>query len=188
MDKNHIFQFVIETTKENFETSQQSIFSHESYDPYSEDLENIENLLDENRFEEVIKYNNINILLSPRAHLYKSFALRQLGEESNAKSEVILAHKILEGISLTGEGTQEKPFVVTRISDEKDFLTYLEEQFSGQSLQHSEDKIYDVINTVSQKEIYFDITVPYQKMMNLINNQVEKPTNTKTKKWWQFWK
>lgn len=128
------FKFIMETTKENFSKSQRDVFSNNEYNPYSEDLNYLEELLDEEKFQDAVEYNTVNILLSPRAHLYKNYALTQLKKEDGAKAEMIIALKILECISLTGIGTKDEPYVITRISDEKDFLNYLEEEFSSQSL------------------------------------------------------
>lgn len=166
-----IFSFIRETNKENFLQAQSIIINHEDYDPYSEDLNILENLLDEEQYSEVINYNDINIMLSPKAHLYKSYALQQIGNEKDARMETIIAHKILEGISLTGDGTLEFPYIVTRISDERDFLRYLEEESKMQSLIKSNDKTIDLLECVSGKQFHFDITNSFKRMQNLIDNR-----------------
>jgi len=189
------FNFIPNTTKENFINSQNEIFSSTKYNPYSEDLNIMENLLDENNFQKVTEYNNINTLLSPRAHLYKNYALEKLSREKDSKSELIFAEKIMEGICITGNGSKTLPYIVTRISDEKDVLSYLQEEFISQNLVKDNGKIYDLINCKSGNEIYFDITTPYLKMQSLMNNgEIELPFKTKKKsknsapkKWWKFW-
>jgi len=190
---DQFFNFISETTKENFQSAQQEVFSDNAYNPYSDDLDLIEELLDENKFDEAVNYLSVNVLLSARAHLYKNYALTQLGKEKEAQAELIFAHKILEGISLTGDGTLVKPYLITRISDEKDFLSYLEEVFARQSLVSDNGHFYDVIVTQSERRIYFDITTPYLKMQNLMDDGKMQLSFldeqvVKEKKWWQFWK
>lgn len=165
------FKFTTETTKENFSKSQQLIFSENDYDPYSDDLSNMEQLLDEGKFQEVVDYGSINILLSPRAHLFKNYALRQLKKVKEAQIEMRLSSKILQCIKLSGAGTKEEPYLITRISDEKDFLDFIHDRLAKQSLFSENDKYYDLITTISKKEIYFDITIPYLKLSSILHKQ-----------------
>ena len=187
------FKFITETTKENFLASQQIVFSDETYNPYSDDLNILEQQLGNDEFEEVIEYVSVNILLSPRAHFCKHYALTELGDEEGAKAELILGQKILEAISLTGNGTKEMPYLITRMSDERDLLAYLDEEFASQSLVADNNRFYDLITTQSGNEIYFDITTSYSKMQNMVDDE-EMDLSFLTgelvpeKKWWQFWK
>ena len=161
------FKFITETTKENFFRSQRAVQMSDDYDPYSDDLDKMTKLLDANQLEETVAFNTVNIILSPRAHLYKSFALEQLGRAEEAKSESILAQKIMEGISISGYGTMRYPYFVTQISDERDFLMYLKEEFASQELMQGENVVFDKITCKSGKNIYFDITIPYLRLQKL---------------------
>ena len=189
---NNFFQFIADTTKENFEFAQQFIMNHNDYDPYSDDLDQMDKLLEAGKLEETLSFNTINSILSPRAHINKSYALDQLDNQQDANSEIILAQKIMEGISLTGYGTKEAPYVVTRITDEQDFLMFKQERFKSQQLVRNNDRIMDLITCQSGTAYYFDITVPYQRMQSLMgipnSNTNEAPKQRETKKWWQFWK
>ncbi len=188
------FNFILNTTKENFTKSQKEVFSDKDYNPYSNDLEIIEDLLDKSEFNKAVEYNNINILLSPRAHFYKNYALEKLNREKDSKSELIFGQKILEGICSTGNGTKEDPYIVTRISDERDVLSYLQEERLSQALVQENGKHLDLLNCKSGNEIYFDITVPYTKMQELMDKgkiNLFDPTKSgisnSNKKWWKFW-
>jgi hypothetical protein len=195
MDKD-FFSFVTDTTKENFLAARAKVLADGEYDPYSDDLAKLEKLLDEGKWEEVAATGDINTLLSPRAHLIKQFACSKLDRADAAKAELILAHKILEGIDLTGDGTADYPYIITRVSDERDFLQYIDEQFAGQGLVDMGGKKMDVIRTAAGREIYFDITDCFSRMQVLmgqgrhgLEQLLGKPTNARpTKKWWQFWK
>lgn len=187
------FKFLSETTKENFLAAQQVVFSDESYNPYSEDLNILEEQLDNDEFEEVVKCVSVNILLSPRAHFYKNYAYTKLGNEDGSNAELFLGQKILEAISLSGNGTIEMPYLITRMSDERDLLAYLDETFASQSLVAENNRFYDLITTQSGNRIYFDITTSYTKMQNLVDDgemdlSFLTDETVNEKKWWQFWK
>lgn len=193
---DNFFDFILDTTLENFTASQQTIFNHPDYNPYAEDLSTIRGFLDKNELNKAVEFNSINIMLSPRAHLFKQYALEQMNRPKEAQAELILAQKILEGISLTGEGTKEKPYRVTSVSDERDMLNYFEETFAGQSLLRDNGRFLDLIQCQSGEEVYFDITTPYLRMQKLLDSGVmESPIAKKSppngagqKKWWEFWK
>ncbi|WP_452598660.1 DUF4919 domain-containing protein [Pontimicrobium sp. MEBiC01747] len=192
------FNFISETTKENFVNAQNAVKLHPAYNPYSEDLSIMEDLLDEKKFQEAADYSSINVLLSPRAHLYKNYALGQLNNVKDAESELFFAQKIMEGIETTGDGSEEYPYIVTRVSDERDLLNYLQEKFISQRLVNKNNQYFDLINCESGTELYFDITEPYLKMQQLMNDgEIKTPFNikqesnkntvSKPKKWWKFW-
>lgn len=190
------FDFILDTTLENFTYSQQIIFNHPDYHPYSEDLSILKGYLDKNQFSKAIAFDSINTLLSPRAHLFKHYALEKMNIPKDAEAELIFAQKIMEGISLTGDGTMEKPYRVTSVSDERDMLNYFEEVFAGQSLLSDHGRFIDLIQCRSERDLYFDITTPYLRMQKLMDSGVmESPISKKSqqngagqKKWWEFWK
>ncbi len=161
------FKFISETTKENFMRSQKAVQMSDDYDPYSDDLDKMTQLLDANKLEETVDFSTVNVILSPRAHLYKSFALEQLGRKEEAKSETILAQKIMEGISITGYGSLRYPYFITQISDERDFLMYLKEEFESQELMTGDSVVFDKITCKSGRMVYFDITIPYLRLQKL---------------------
>lgn len=195
--KEQFINFIKNPTKESFLELRTFIINHDDYEPYSEDIKNINNLLLQNNFREVAQYASVNIILSPRAHMYKSFAYRKLNDEKGAEIESTIGQTILEGIHLTGNGTLEKPYLVTRIDDERDFLTYLEEVFASQALINDDEKSYDCITTASGKNIYFDITDCFKKMTFQFSNReinmddflknLKPEVVVKQKPWWKFW-
>jgi hypothetical protein len=190
------WEFVANTNKENFLHSMNRVCTNEDYDPYSDDLSQLEILMDEGKLEEAVAANNINLLLSPRAHMVKHIAYTQLGKKQEADAELLLAHKILECMAQTGDGTAENPYQVIRITDERDMLLYLEEESASQGLVVQGDKKMDLIRTLSGKELYFDISACFTRMQalmsqgrynmqKLLEQAQEQPPK---RKWWQFWK
>ena len=187
-----VFEFLADPTKETFLKCRELVINDPEYDPYSEDLENIRNLLNEGKFEEVIQYVNVNILLSPRAHIYKYFAYKELGDEKGRSIEMTIAQIIFEFLEKTGDGTKESPYMITRISDERDLVRHhLNKQDVSQNLVKDGDKIMDALTLDDGTQLYFDIKDPYQRLafsFSKRNEQAESKDEEKShkKKWWKF--
>ena len=199
------FDFLQEPTLENFSKARMHVVEDKNYSPYSDDIKNLESLLQKEAYEEALAANNINLILSPRAHMIKKYAAKQLGNEEAEQAEYFLAHRILEGIQSTGDGSKEQPYKVLRVEDERDFLGFIGETLKMQSLV-KEEKTYDLITTESGKSIYFDITECYLKVASFSfedmldslgideelkddsdENNVSIPPKADKKKWWKFW-
>lgn len=199
------FDFLQEPTLENFSKARMHVVEDKNYSPYSDDIKNLESLLQKEAYEEALAANNINLILSPRAHMIKKYAAKQLGNEKAEQAEFFLAHRILEGIQATGDGSKEQPYKVLRVEDERDFLGFIGETLKMQSLI-KEEKTYDLITTESGKSIYFDITECYLKVASFSfedmldslgideelkddsdENNVSIPPKAYKKKWWKFW-
>ncbi|MFS4430764.1 DUF4919 domain-containing protein [Chryseobacterium sp. S90] len=187
-----VFEFLTDPTKETFLKCRELVINDPEYDPYSEDIENIQNLLNEGKFEEVIQYVNVNILLSPRAHIYKYFAYKELGDEKGRNIEMTIAQIIFECLEKTGDGTKESPYIITRISDERDLVRHhLNKQDVSQNLVKDGDKIMDILTLDDGTQLYFDIKDPYQRLafsFSKRNEQAESKDEEKPhkKKWWKF--
>lgn len=187
-----VFEFLTDPTKETFLKCRELVINDPEYDPYSEDLENMQDLLNKGKFEEVILYKNVNILLSPRAHIYKYFAYKELGDEKGRNIEMTIAQFIFECLVKTGEGTQDAPYVITRISDERDIVRqHLNKKDVSQNLIRDGDKIMDVLTMDDGTQLYFDIKVPYQRLAFSFSKRNEQAENKeeekhRKKKWWKF--
>lgn len=160
--------FIQDTNNTTFTAIQQSVVNNEAYDPYSGDLKTLATWLDEESYQAVVEADNVNLVLSPRVHLYKRYAYEKLGQDKEAYYEWVLAEKIIEGIKATGAGTAESPYRVTRVSDEHDMLWFLEEELDKQQLVHQDGRSLDVIYCKSGKQIYFDISQPYQRLQTTL--------------------
>lgn len=172
--KLNLKSFIENPTEENFLKLQLEVTSSEEYNPYSFEIYELESLLDDEKFEEVVQYENINTILSPSFHFLKNYALEQLNRFEEAEIEYEIATSLLLGIESTGNGTKEAPFIITRISDENDILMSLAENKSSQNLIEIDNTYFDVIKCESGKEIYFDITKPYLRNEILIEKRISK--------------
>jgi hypothetical protein len=165
--KQEFFEFIESPEAENYEAIRKLVLAFPGYDPYSQDLYDLSDLLDAGKFVEVqqgVSRGMPNLLLSPRAHMLAAFAAEQTGDEKVADVEKYIAQACVKGILSTGAGTYENPYRVVRTSDEYDVLQYLEQEVEKQSLQSAEQKHLDVILTKQGREVVFDITDAYETL------------------------
>ena len=62
-----------------------------------------------------------------------------------------------------------RPYLITQISDERDFVTFSRDEFLGQKLVNENNKFFDLVECGSGKKIYFDITALYLRLQELID-------------------
>ena len=164
--------FLSNPTLDTFLAVRDLVVNAANYDGYSQDLRKMEEAYQQKRFADVkntFAQAQPNLLISPGAHLLLSFTLR---DESNAKAsdmERFVCYRCVEGIKLTGDGTQEKPYLVLRTSDEYDMLSALGKQFASQHLIHDEGRSFDKITCADESEVWFDITEMMAAMARRMN-------------------
>jgi Domain of unknown function (DUF4919) len=200
MDKE-FYDFIKTPNRELFLRSRATVVAHPDYNPYSDDIRKIDDLLAEGKYEEAVAHRNINTVLSARAHLLHAFAFSQIGMEQEERSMSVVGGQLIENILMTGNGSLEHPYIVTRVEDERDVLTALQERATAQALVHENGRYYDRMTTQSGRDIYFDITDVYTKLQkshltiddllkDMADEEPQKPDTESvrsTKKWWKFW-
>jgi hypothetical protein len=72
------------------------------------------------------------------------------------------------GILATGDGSADKPYLVSRVSDEYDILRHTKKGMKGQSLRTKGDKSFDVIACQDGQELWFDITAVFGSMKKML--------------------
>jgi hypothetical protein len=135
-----------------------------AYEPYNDRLSDVMSLLGEGKFVEsrdILREGMLNVLLTPSAHLLLAYALSNLGDAEGEKMEGAAGYILLDGILSTGDGSRERPYLVSRIRDEYDVLQELDKPFQGQSLIHNGDRSFDVINGGEGTQLWFDITMMF---------------------------
>ncbi|MDF1751374.1 MAG: DUF4919 domain-containing protein [Verrucomicrobiales bacterium] len=149
-------------TLDNFRSLRTAFISDKQFDPYSDELDGVGRLVHEARYEEAVnlirKHLLPGYLLSPSAHMNLSIALGKLGKDDDAKVEKKIAGLLLSGIEMTGDGTPQAPFQVTRISDEYDYLAAYQLGFRQQSLEELNQRRLDRLELDNGKAVYFDVT------------------------------
>lgn len=134
----------------------------------------LDKLLKENKYEEclagakeLLKKNPVSLKALSNALYATMYLLRDSTKQDvisrdEARAHYHRMHRILNTIAKTGDGTEEKPFYVTAVSDEYLFMRhYLEIQ--NRSKQYMTEK-YDVFELeetskyYSRPKLYFEIT------------------------------
>jgi hypothetical protein len=164
--------FLTTPTSETFAAVRNLVVNAANYDGYSQDLRKMEDAYQQKRFADVknaFAQAQPNLLLSPGAHLLLSITLRDEGNAKASEMERFICFRCVDGIKLTGDGTQEKPFLVLRTSDEYDMLSTLDKQFGSQHLIHDKGKSFDKISCADGSELWFDITEMMAAMAARLN-------------------
>jgi len=105
--KELFFKFVESPDRESYLAVRNALVSSEHYDPYSNELDKIDELLDAEKLDEArekVSASMPNLLLSPRAHLTIAFIAEKANDEKAAKMEGLIAAICCEGILATGDG------------------------------------------------------------------------------------
>lgn len=168
------FKFIECPDRDSYLAVCQSVVSSTQYNPYSDEIRDVHALVEEQRYEDArsrLSEAMPNLLLSPRAHLLLAMIADKTGDKQGAQAEGLIASLCAKGILATGNGSKEKPYVVVRTSDEHDVVQFLGKRFSGQALVEEGPRCFDVIQCDDGSELWFDITVPYNKLQETFRAQ-----------------
>lgn len=156
-------------TREAYLEIYRSVVSRPDYDPYSTELNRVLELLEAEQpaaAGEELTRAMPNLILSPRAHYIASRVYEKLGDEQAAAAEKALVSVCLRGILASGEGTAENPYVVARVSDERDVASYLGREVKGSSLHMEDGRFLDALHLAGGDPLWFDITDAYQRLQS----------------------
>jgi len=170
--------FLKEPNRENHLAVFKEVTSSPKYNPYSRVLDDVGGLLDKKKDKEALEKIDgamPGLLLCPKAHLYAAMAASRLGEKQRAEKERLALKQCLQGILNSGDGSQKKPYLVTRVSDEYDLLRHLEKASKMQGLRLDGGKSYDVISCTDGSEIWFDITVVFASLQRRMKRPEKEP-------------
>jgi hypothetical protein len=159
----YLESFLQDPTFETFMPLRDAVIGSPEYDPYDHYQSEAHELLGKGEFEKVAEYLLSKMpgwVLNPGIHKLLSFALHKLGDAERARLEFLLAKAFLNGILLTGDGSEEYPYLVTCVTDEYDVLEHLGKSLKQQSLVEKEDGRYDCLDCEDGSQIWFDVSVP----------------------------
>jgi hypothetical protein len=137
------------------------------YKPYSYELREIDALLAQEKYQEaqnLLQEAMPNLLLSPRAHLFRAWIAEKTGNSEEMQMEREIAGCIARGILSTGDGSASRPYVVMRTTDEHDLVGYLGKEFSQQALLQADGKSMDRVACSDGSSLCFDITDAYNSL------------------------
>ncbi len=155
-------------TAANLQAVRGLLSADQAYDPYSDDLTQLNTLFHEGQDREVIALavkSQPNLLLSPRAHRLAAQAAERIGDKDLAAKERALADRCADGIAATGDGSELRPFLVARVSDEADLLdAKFKTRIDSQRLVFRDDRKYDRILGIDGNTYWFDVSMPVDRL------------------------
>lgn len=154
-------RFLKAPDSESYLAVRAALVSSEHYDPYSDEMETIDEMLSSGKLaeaREMLLESMPNLFLSPRAHMTLSYIAENASDDEGAQMEGFIAATCAKAILATGDGSKENPYIVVRTSDEHDVVPLLGKQPRSQSLVRDGDRYLDVMRYNDGKEMYFDIT------------------------------
>lgn len=140
-----------------------AVTTADHYDPYADDIATLDQLLEEGMEREVLAEQEtiVKLIASPRAHLLLAEVHRRLEDEDSANFERAFAAALGRGMLDTGDGSEQRPYLVTRTSDEYDVLLFLGKRMAGQALIQRDGQTLDRLECDDGTVVYFDITRMY---------------------------
>ena len=169
-------EFIMSPSRELYLELRDVVIASEFYAPYSDEFETAVRLFEEENFDdarETIQNGMPNLILSPRAHHLLSYLHFKAGDKKTAQFEFAFSEACLKGILATGDGSIEKPYLVTRTSDEYDVLEHLGKELTRQALAESEDRRLDVMTCRDGATLSFDITDAYDQLSQSFDDPFE---------------
>jgi hypothetical protein len=163
--KEEFFRFLHTPCCATFVAVLACVASSEKYNPLSDELERANEFLDAGKLDEarsLLRESMPNLLLSPGAHSMLAYIAEQVGDDQTAEMEGKLAATCAEGVLATGDGSNESPYLVLRISDEHDVIAYLGKEFESQSLVEDGERHLDRVRCTDGSELWFDVTQAFR--------------------------
>lgn len=165
--------YVQDPTPENFLAIRSVVIALPDFAPYGDGLRHLRDAYEAAeyaRVRELFSQHLSTLLLSGEAHFILALAHEKLGNGELCQMEKYLAFVCVKGILGTGDGSQERPYLVTSTADEYDALNALSKESQGQSLHHEPDRVLDR-HAVDGGEVWFDVTAPFATLEKQFGGQ-----------------
>jgi hypothetical protein len=172
---DHLFVgYLQDPTPENFLALREALLETPEFDPYCRDLGRVDGLFAAHQFaaaeQELRQRMRPNHLLSAGAHLKLALIYQKLGRADEMERERSIAIRCIEGILSTGDGSLERPYRVTRTSDEYDVLAASNLKWGSQTLRQVDGRRIDVVRTREGKELCFDVSDIFDLLKRRLRN------------------
>ena len=157
--------FVAEPSRENYLAAREELLTPSSRSLCAAELDSLSLLADAGDVKgltEALAHLPPIAALVPRVHYYGALAAEARGDEHDLELERMLLVICLRAILMTGDGSEEAPYVVCAASDELDLLDELDLAAESKSLIHRGDGAFDVVRCEDGSEIWFDVSALVQ--------------------------
>lgn len=160
-------QFLAEPSPQGYLDFYSYLVAHPLFDLVSVDYERAEQAFLGEQYEDaakIIEASWPNFLLMPQAHFLLTGAYKRLGSIERAKRHSEIGKLIITSILATGDGTKQKPYLVTRLETEKDVLRELGKETSNRRRVTDGDRSFNVYTLPDESEIWFELTAVLKRL------------------------
>ncbi len=172
-----------EPTPEKFLALRAVVAQSPDYKPGDDNRIEAEELLDRNELDAALRLlmNDMpNAFLTPRFHFLAAMASDNLGDAQKAHLESLVGSVLLRGILDSGDGSPERPYLVSRVTDEYDVLGQLGKNLKTQSLIQKEHGVFDLMECDDGTELWFDVSMIFTRQNQLHSGSMEMPAASET--------
>ena len=129
------------------------------------DAKPLQELAQTKRYEELAERLRVQAsvgLVTVHLHRFLSLALRETGREFLARTEYLLAHLARTWIQQTGDGSLERPYLVTCVRDEVELIEHMGFESERRETIERGGRVVDALIARGGRRLHFDITEPYR--------------------------
>ena len=157
--------FVAEPSLENYLTAREELLAVSSRSLTVAELDALPLLADANDIRgltEAISHLPSIAALVPRVHYYAALAAEARGDQEDLELEQMLLVICLRAMLLSGDGSEEAPYIICAPSDALDLLQELELAAESRTLVNRGDAAFDVIRCDDGSDVWFDASAMVQ--------------------------
>ncbi len=156
-----LHSFLTHPTETRFRSLQRMVMADRDYDPLAQTILQLESRLHAMEAESLLaEIEDLSWIwqLCPRLHFVQARTYEDLGQQDRMATCVATMQNCLRGLLSTGDGSKNAPFAVTFLTDQRDVLRVIGEEFRVQQLVRVNDRCCDVITSHDGCEVWFDVT------------------------------
>lgn len=162
--------FFAEPTALHYRRARLAIAEYDEYCPPVSDLLVLDELRSQAAWMELDERLNSLLpvwALSPRFHFNAALAAEARGDNGDQDLERFMLTACLDGLQATGDGSVQRPFLVTYPSDVRDLLQRLGRRSRSQRCVNVAGRHCDVVRCDGGAELWFDATLPLARTRSL---------------------
>ena len=154
-----IHDFFRSPTVDYYLAAQQAILASDCYDPAASRIVSLESRisLGHHVVDAELEQYSLEYELCPRWHYLCGRICERKRDQRGVRTAVQRMQLCLRAISETGEGTKNRPFRITYLTDTDDIVRAFGESVRYQQLVASPDGYRDVVTSHSGDEFWFDV-------------------------------
>jgi hypothetical protein len=159
--------FIEEPTPDNYLRLRKLVLQDRSYRASATGFDDATLLIAQGRHTEAwtwLKGAVTSWLLSPKVHQLAAEVAHALHDAESERREVLAYYRCIEGILGTGDGSRDRPYLITHAGDEYDLLEYLERKLRGQELVLSAGRSLERLDCQDGTELWFDLTDLHERL------------------------